>query len=194
MKRRITTVGIVILVSSVFTGVAYAQGGEPAAATVAAVLAPLAAAALGIERLFEGIWGIVETISGYIPGLEYVNKSEKEYELFANGKWKGDEIKSKIANYPFKKVHFREFKTYVSAFGSLAIGVWTADQANLMMFSSIGFENIVSSADVFVTGLVIGSGSKFTHDIIGIFSHGKGLIEEYKKFTQRRGIGNNASS
>ena len=166
MKRRLSTVGIVVLLSVVFTGVAYAQGGEPAATAVATVLAPLAAAALGIERILEIAWGFVESIFVLVKKDKF-NSEEKEYKAF---------------------------KTWVSAALGLVIGYQVAIAARLMMFTSVGIQNVDAHADMLITGLVIGSGSKFTHDIIGIFSEGKGLIEEYKKYTERRENGNNESS
>ena len=63
MKRRLLTVFWTIVISFLFTGVAYAANGEETTVkTVAAILA----AALGIERALEMFWGIVESIGDII--------------------------------------------------------------------------------------------------------------------------------
>lgn len=80
MKRKFSTVGIVLLLSAVFTGVAYAQGGEPAASSVNNVLAPLAAAALGIERLLEIAWGFIESI--LTRAKKDFKTDDKDYKKF----------------------------------------------------------------------------------------------------------------
>ncbi len=124
---------------------------------VAVVLAPLIAAALGIERLLETLWGVVEMvldILGITPtGEKYV-----------------------------------AFKTWASAALGIVLGIILASAARLQMFGMLGL-TVNAGADVFITGLVIGSGSKFTHDVIGILSEGKRGLEQWRKLTESRRTG-----
>lgn len=171
MKRRLLTVFWTIVLSLVFTGVVYAANGDEAAAvSVAAVLAPLAAAALGIERGMEILWGFVESI-----GDMFKKEEPSEGALPGPGQkdWKSG-----------KK--YKEFKTWFSALVGLALGILIAYQTNLLMFTLVGFENVSANADKFVTGIVVGSGSKFTHDVIGIFSEGKKLVEHAQGLVEAR--------
>ena len=69
MNRKLKTVFFVIVITLVFTGIAYAQtGDENTASTIVSVLAPLAAAALAIERVMETFWGIIESIIDRFKG------------------------------------------------------------------------------------------------------------------------------
>lgn len=61
-----------------------------------------------------------------------------------------------------------------------------AISANLMMFNAIGFPGVTPEVDVIISGIVVGSGTKFTHDVIGIFSQGKQVVEKYKELTESR--------
>lgn len=129
--------------------------GYPAeAGNVSLVLAPLAATALGIERLLETIWGVVETVLRMV----LVDPASPRYV---------------------------EFKTWVSAGAGLLIGVIIASATDLRMFGMLNFP-ANPQADVFITGLVVGSGSKFTHDIIGIFSEGKRALEQWRRLLEER--------
>jgi hypothetical protein len=171
MKRRLLTVFWTIVISFLFTGVAYAANGEETTVkTVAAILAPLAAAALGIERALEMFWGIVESIGDIIMKKDQSDNPEAGSE---KTDWTD-------------KDKYKSFKTWFSALLGLVAGVIIAFQTNLMMFSLIGFDNVIANADIFVTGMVIGSGSKFTHDVIGIFSEGKKLVEQTQGLVRRK--------
>ena len=156
MKRRVrflAVTGGVVLCWLALGALALAQGGNGGSAaagmTGGGVLAPLAAAALGIERLLEAVWGIAESIIGVLGKV-------------------GKEL-------PDKPEYVR-FKTWASAALGIIIGIVLASAANLGMFGMLDFP-VNHRADVFITGLIIGSGSKFTHDVIGIFYEWKKLIE-----------------
>lgn len=167
MKRRLRTVFFVLVLSLIFTGVAYAQtGNDDTTITVTTVLAPLAAAALGIERAMETLWGIVETVGNFFM-KDYKDPQGNETD------WK-------------EAPKYKEFKTWAAALISLVAGVIVARTTNLMMFSLIGFENVSPSADIVITGIVIGSGSKFTHDVIGIFSESKKFVEHAQGFMKAK--------
>jgi hypothetical protein len=170
MKRAIFVTGTVLLLTLALTGVAFAQGqDEPdttSMAEAATVLAPLAAAALGIERLLETFWGIVESVFAVLDKFPFVRMTEAQLAASEDS----EENKRKKAGYG-------KFKTWTSAAAGIVLGIWVAFAAKLMMFDLIGLD-AVDKWDKLITGLVIGSGSKFTHDVIGIFSETKKLIEQ----------------
>ncbi|MFQ5577223.1 MAG: hypothetical protein ACE5G8_09590 [Anaerolineae bacterium] len=152
MKRRIAVFSGLALSWLAAPAAVLAQGSSGASGeglNVSLVLAPLAAAALGIERLLEAIWGIVEMILSYMK----VDTDAPKYV---------------------------EFKTWAAAALGIIIGLIIAGAAELRMFAMLNLP-ANPGLDVFVTGLVIGSGSKFTHDVIGIFFHGKKGLEEWGK-------------
>ncbi len=124
---------------------------------VAVVLAPLVAAALGIERLLETLWGVVEMV---LDMLGITPTGEK----------------------------YIAFKTWASAALGIVLGIILASAARLQMFGMLGL-HVNVGADVFITGLVIGSGSKFTHDVIGILTEGKRGLEQWRKLTESRRTG-----
>lgn len=167
MRKRV----IFVLVASLFVwffavAVAAAQTrefGQPAPVTnVTVVLAPLLAAALGIERVLETLWGIVESVLNMLA----------------------------IAPTGAK---YQDFKTWASAAIGIVAGIIIASAAQLQMFGLLGLA-VDARADVFITGLVIGSGSKFTHDVIGILSEGKRSLEQWRMLTEHRRITNAADT
>ena len=159
-KRALFFIIAVITIWAALTVVALAQsnaaqsGGNP---DVAVVLAPLVAAALGIERLLETLWGVVEMVLDVLG----ITPTDEKY----------------IA-----------FKTWASAAMGILLGIILASAARLQMFGLLGL-HVNAGADVFITGLVIGSGSKFTHDVIGILSEGKRGLEQWRKLTESRRTG-----
>jgi len=155
------------------TGVAFAQaegGTQTAPLGVAAVLAPLAAAALGIERILEAGWGIVEIILARLPKYAFLKKKDADLT---------DEDRSNQANHS-------QFKVWASVVAGIVVGLLVALSANLAMFEMIGLSNVTHLADVLITGVVIGSGSKFTHDVIGIFTQTKKLVENWAELADVR--------
>ncbi len=156
MRRRFLAVGTVVLVWGALSMVALAQSGTVTNAdsttTVAVVLAPLLAAAVGIERLLETLWGIVESL---LDMLQITPTGEK----------------------------YVAFKTWSSAALSIVAGLIIASAAQMKMFAMLDL-SVAPRPDVFITGLVIGSGSKFTHDVIGIFTEGKRGLEQWRKLSE----------
>ncbi len=146
----------------VMAGVVLAQGnggGQVVGSIdVTIVLAPLAAAALGIERLLETLWGVLETVMDMLG----ITPDGEKYQVF---------------------------KTWASAALGIVIGIIISSAAHLRMFGLLGLAVNVN-ADIFITGLVVGSGSKFTHDIIGIIYEGKRGLEQWRKLTESRRAGN----
>ncbi len=159
-KRALFFTVAVIAIWSALAVVALAQTNptQPGGSIdVAVVLAPLVAAALGIERLLETLWGVVEMVLDMLG----ITPTGKKY----------------IA-----------FKTWASAALGIVLGIILASAARLQMFGMLGL-HVNAGADVFITGLVIGSGSKFTHDVIGILTEGKRGLEQWRKLTESRRTG-----
>ena len=156
MRRRLMAFGMVVLIWAMLSMVVLAQSGTATnggtASDVAVVLAPLLAAALGIERLLETLWGIVESL---LDTLQIIPTGEK----------------------------YIAFKTWSSAALSIVAGIIIASAAQMKMFEMLGL-SVSPRPDVFITGLVIGSGSKFTHDVIGIFTEGKRGLEQWRKLSE----------
>ena len=158
MRRRLFAVGSVIFVWAMLSMVVLAQqsGGatnDSASTTaVAVVLAPLLAAAIGIERLLETLWGIIESL---LDMMQITPTGEK----------------------------YIAFKTWSSAALSIVAGLIIASAAQMKMFAMLDL-SVAPRPDVFITGLVIGSGSKFTHDVIGIFTEGKRGLEQWRKLSE----------
>ena len=158
MRRALFTILGLAALWAALPAIALAQDPnlQPAAVVmsvnVMVVLAPLAAAALGIERLLETLWGIFETIL-------------------------------RMLNINYATPEYVQTKTWVSAGMGLVIGLIIAFAANLGMFGLLSL-SVQPELDMFMTGLVIGAGSKFTHDVIGIFYQSKKALEEWKKLLE----------
>jgi len=84
---------------------------------------------------------------------------------------------------------YQVFKTWASAALGIVIGIIISSAAHLRMFGLLGLAVNVN-ADIFITGLVVGSGSKFTHDVIGIIYESKRGLEQWRKLTESRRAGN----
>ncbi len=165
MRRRtwiLTSFTVVVWFLLAVVALAQTRGFSQPTSTVnvTVVLAPLLAAALGIERLLETLWGIVESI---LSALTIVPTGEK----------------------------YQDFKTWASAAFGIVAGIIIASAAQLQMFGMLGLA-VDARADVFITGLVIGSGSKFTHDVIGILSESKRGLEQWRMLTEHRRTTNTA--
>jgi hypothetical protein len=170
MKRSMFVSGAVLLLMLSVTGIAFAQGEGGGAAAEASVLGPLAAAALGIERLIETGWGIVETILPYVQRFAFLKKKDED---------RTPQEKTDAAN-------FSKFKVWASAAAGFVVGVVVANMAGLKMFSATGLASVQPTADTLVTGIVIGSGSKFAHDVVGIFTETKKLVENWAELVKSK--------
>ncbi|HEY84618.1 MAG TPA: hypothetical protein G4N96_05860 [Chloroflexi bacterium] len=160
MKRSLFTIPGLAALWAALPVIALAQDSNPEPTAVVAgvnvmlVLAPLAAAALGIERLLETLWGIFETIL-------------------------------RMLQIDIATPTYVQLKTWISAGLGLIIGLIIAFAADLRMFGMLSL-SAQPELDMFMTGLVIGAGSKFTHDVIGIFYESKKTLEEWKKLLEVR--------
>jgi hypothetical protein len=78
--------------------------------------------------------------------------------------------------------------SYVSAKAAAAIiiGLWLgivlASIAQLQMFAMLGVGAVPARVDVFITGLIIGSGSNPVHSLIGLLQQGKDALDSVSDY------------
>jgi hypothetical protein len=76
-------------------------------------------------------------------------------------------------------------KTAVSIVLGLMLGVVIAAIGQLQMFALLGIAAVPARFDVFITGLVIGSGSYPVHSLVGILQQGKDTLDSAKGYFNR---------
>ncbi|HXD10267.1 MAG TPA: hypothetical protein VN653_09405, partial [Anaerolineales bacterium] len=76
-------------------------------------------------------------------------------------------------------------KSAVSIVLGLMLGVIIAAVGQLQMFALLGIAVVPAKFDVFVTGLVIGSGSYPVHSLVGILQQGKDTLDSAKGYFNR---------
>ncbi|MBI1792855.1 MAG: hypothetical protein HYR70_01515 [Chloroflexi bacterium] len=76
-------------------------------------------------------------------------------------------------------------KAAVSIVLGLMLGVVIAAIGQLQMFAMLGIAAVPARFDVFVTGLVIGSGSYPVHSLVGILQQGKDTLDSAKGYFNR---------
>jgi hypothetical protein len=67
----------------------------------------------------------------------------------------------------------------------LMLGVIIATIGQLQMFAMLGIGVVPPQIDVFITGLVIGSGSYPVHSLVGILQQGKNTVDSAKDYLKR---------
>jgi hypothetical protein len=76
-------------------------------------------------------------------------------------------------------------KTAASIVVGLMLGVVIATIGQLQMFAMLGIGAVPARFDVFITGLVIGSGSYPVHSLVGILQQGKDTLDSAKQYFNR---------
>ena len=76
-------------------------------------------------------------------------------------------------------------KAAASIIVGLMLGVVIAAIGQLQMFAMLGIDAVPEQFDVFVTGLVIGSGSYPVHSLVGILQQTKGTLDSVKGYFNR---------
>ena len=203
------------------------------AANLTLVLAPVLAAAAGVERTLETVFNIVENswkkLVAYLGrGLRWLNAAELEVESARqwlaevsaryNEELRSLAIKegmsaSDLANVMQDKISaaksmmdlaekrlgdaetnlenavtsdgYRSAKAAASIVLGLIIGVIVATLGQLQMFAMLGIGSVPAPFDVFVTGLVIGTGSYPVHSLVGILQQTKDTLEGAKGYLNR---------
>jgi exonuclease VII small subunit len=242
-KRRQTRymlVGITILVIAAWVAIIFwiikaPPGAEAAAITgnnLTIILAPILAAATGVERSLETFFNIVEnsfkTMVAYLgKGLRWLKNSEIEVQQARQ--WLADvstryaeemqtlqvqglsvqqvtrEMQSKMteANAMMALAQqrleaaeanladlsdsdaYRNVKAAASIILGLMLGVIVAQVASLQMFALMGVPVVPVKFDIFITGLIIGSGSYPVHSLVGILQQGKDTLDSVKGYFNR---------
>ena len=197
------------------------------------VLAPVLAAAAGVERMLETIFNIIEgawkSMIAYLGrGMRWLKNAE--IEVIEARQWLADA--STVYNQKMRElsfdpgmalgslttelqdkmgaatnlVHMAEARLadaektlsnvtssdgYRSAKGAASVvlglmfGVIIAALGSLQMFAMLGIAAVPARVDVFITGLIIGSGSYPVHSLVGILQQGKDTLDGVKGFFNR---------
>lgn len=205
------------------------------AANLTVVLAPILAAAAGVERLLETIFNIIEgswkSLVAYLGrGLRWLNTAKAEVE--ESRQWLAEvstryndemrlltikpgtsvadlslEMQTKIktakemlelakgrltdAENNLAEVTssdgYRSAKAAATIVLGLMIGVIVAGIGQLQMFALLGIGGVPARVDVFITGLIIGSGSYPVHSLVGILQQTKDTLAGAKSYLNRTG-------
>ena len=205
------------------------------AANLTLVLAPILAAAAGVERTLETAFNVIESswksLVAYLGrGLRWLNSAELEVD--ASRQWLAEisarynqelhslEIKdgmsaSDLSSQMQDKIFaaqtmmdlaekrladaesnlanatasdgYRSAKAAASIVLGLIIGIIVATLGQLQMFAMLGIGSVPERVDVFITGLVIGSGSYPIHSLVGILQQTKETLDGAKGYLNRAG-------
>jgi hypothetical protein len=205
------------------------------AANLTLILAPVLAAAAGVERTLETTFNIMENswkkLVAYLgKGLRWLNSAELEVE--SARQWLADvstrynqelrslEIKdgmtaSDLSSEMQDKISaaksmldlaqtrlddaennlanvtssdgYRSAKAAASIVLGLIIGVVVSTLGQLQMFAMLGIGSVPARVDVFITGLVIGTGSYPVHSLVGILQQTKETLDGAKGYLNRIG-------
>jgi len=201
-----------------------------AGANLTLVLAPVLAAAAGVERSLETIFNIIESswkslVANLGRGLRWLNAAEKE--VSASRQWLSDisaqyskemeniklgddqsaadlnaKLQEKIADTKkllvmaeerLKRAEgnlasvtssdgYKNVKTAATIVLGLVLGLIVAALGQLQMFALLGVGGVPARVDVFITGLVIGSGSYPVHSLVGILQQTKDTLDGAKGY------------
>ncbi len=199
-------------------------------ADMTAILAPVLAAAAGVERSLETFFNILEnsfkTMVAYLgKGLRWLKNTEIEVKQARQ--WLSDvsaryaqemnaiqiagqgsittlteEAQAKMAaannmlalatqrlqaaednlTSATDSDGYRAAKAAASIILGLMLGVIVAQLASLQMFALMGVNVVPIKVDIFITGLVIGSGSYPVHSLVGILQSGKDALSSVQGF------------
>ena len=82
---------------------------------------------------------------------------------------------------------YRNAKAAASIVLGLVIGVIVSTLGQLQMFAMLGIGSVPERFDVFITGLVIGTGSYPVHSLVGILQQTKETLDGAKGYLNRAG-------
>ena len=206
------------------------------AVSITLVLAPILAAAAGVERTLETTFNMIEnswkSVVAYLgKGMRWLNAAELEvwesrqllddvserynkelHELKISETMSvsdlSDEMQKKISNAKAMLAlaqnrlneaetnlanatssdAYRSAKAAASIALGLILGVVVAALGKLQMFAMLGIDGVPARVDVFITGLVIGTGSNPVHSLIGILQQTKDTVDGAKSYLNRLGM------
>lgn len=119
------------------------------------ILVPLGTASIGVERATEVIWNYVEWV------------------LLNSRRWNPADLKA---------AQYIQFKSGSSMLVGVIIGILVANYTNMRLFEYLrdftpGFiDGVPEVWDTLITGLIIGSGAKPAHEILGIITQAKNFL------------------
>ncbi len=235
--------GIVTLVVAVWVAIIYWVLSIPeeqlqkataiAGSSLVITLAPVLAAATGVERSLETVFNIIEnsfkTMVAYLGrGLRWLKNSEIEVKQARQ--WLADvstryaeemqaiqitgqssveqltseaQAKMAAANAMLRLAQarlqaaednlsdasasdgYRGVKAAASIILGLMLGVIVAQLGSLQMFALMGLAVVPIKVDIFITGLIIGSGAYPVHSLVGILQQGKDTLDSVKGYFNR---------
>lgn len=114
-----------------------------------AALVPVLTAAVAVERALEIVWNYVE------------------WFLISIRKWDGEQL---------KRMEYTQFKSGTSLLVGIVLGIVVANFANMRLLLSAGIGNVTPAWDVLITGILIGTGAKPAHDVLGILTQFKSFL------------------
>jgi hypothetical protein len=205
------------------------------AANLTLVLAPVLAAAAGVERTLETVFNVLESswksLVAYLgKGLRWLNATQ--LEVSAARTWLAEistqygeeldslEIKagisaSDLSNEMQNKIlaakammelaekrlndaeknlasaassdAYRNAKAAASIVLGLILGLIVATLGQMQMFAMLGIGTVPARIDVFITGLVIGTGSYPVHSLVGILQQTKETLDGAQGYLSRIG-------
>jgi hypothetical protein len=198
MKRLLLITGLVLALSLVVTGVAWAQGGDEGTGggEVALLLAPLVAAATAIERIIEMIFDWYESailnISKFpAQAKDYLSWARKEVErlqeellnlksdpaALAQAEEQLAQAQDRLHDY-LSSPFYTSWKRTLSLVLGVVLGLIVAFTTGLQMFGLLGIKLQWTWIDMLVTGLVIGTGSAPVHSLIGLLQNTKDAVDQ----------------
>jgi len=119
------------------------------------VLLPLATASIGVERATEIVWNYVEWL------------------MLSSKRWLPANLKS---------AQYMQFKSGSSMLLGVVIGILVSNYTGMRLFEYLSewvptfLAGVPSVWDVIITGLIIGSGAKPAHEILGIITQFKHFL------------------
>jgi HPt (histidine-containing phosphotransfer) domain-containing protein len=227
----------------------------PAGADLALVLAPVLAAAAGVERMLEtifntleGLWHSAVAYLGY--GMRWLKSAETELDearqwlqnastiyngtmatynqkikdvlkelnvstavtqlpdqvattieqlkkeadektttaraLLEDAQHRLDAAERKLSSLT-DSAEYKAAKSAASIMLGLMLGVIVAALGQIQMFAMLGIGAVPASADVLITGLVIGTGTYPVHSLVGILQQGKNALDSLQGYLQQAG-------
>lgn len=118
-------------------------------------LLPILTASIGVERAIEIIWNYLE------------------WMLLSFGRWQGEQLKSP---------HYLQFKSGTSLVFGVILGIVVTNYTGMRIFEILRpnaaglLDDMSVTWDILLTGFIIGAGSKPAHDILGILTQFKNLL------------------
>ncbi|MBV7330500.1 hypothetical protein KFU94_20100 [Chloroflexi bacterium TSY] len=151
------------------TAFATSLGQEEETQRILPVLMPLLTASVSIERAIEVIWNYMEWI------------------LLNSKRWQPADLKA---------AQYLQFKSGTSMLLGVIFGILVSNFTGMRLFSYMGplvpnfLEDVPSSWDTVITGIIIGAGAKPAHEILGIITQVKNFFNN-AAINQREAAGAN---